>query len=509
MTGPATVLLRGGHVTGTAGATAMLTEGSLVAWVGQDDSAPPAAEVVDLEGAVVAPAFVDAHVHATHTGLALDGLDLTGAMSLPDALDRLSTYARAHAGSVVIGTGWDDTRWPERRPPTSGELDRAAGGRPVYLSRVDVHSAVASSALLSAAPQAAAEIGFGSNGFVALAAHHVIRKAAYDSVDPAMRASAQRSTRRRAVELGIGAFHEMGGPDIAGEADFVSVLRIAGDEPGPDVFGYWGELGAIDRARELGAVGAGGDLFVDGSVGSHTCWLSQPYADADTRGHCWITAAQIGEHVVACARSRMQTGFHAIGDAALHAVLVGFQTATDVVGSYAIGKGRHRIEHAELVDDPASFARHGLIASVQPAFDARWGGAAGMYVDRLGPDRAKRMNPLSGFAAAGVPLVFGSDAPVTPLDPWGTLRAAVRHRTPGFGVTYRQAFEAHTVHGWRAVHVDHAGMLLPGQPASYAVWQATALDADTGLPDLDAPDPVCLRTVIRGETVFAREGALA
>src|SRR3954471_23710250 len=148
MSQPATVLLRGRHIYGPAGnATAMLTDGSLVAWVGADDEAPDADEVVDLDGAVVAPAFVDAHVHATHTGLAIDGLDLTAATSLGDALYRLAAYASTHTGSVVIGTGWDETRWPEQRPPTSTELDRDGAGKRDFLARVDVHPRLAPSAL--------------------------------------------------------------------------------------------------------------------------------------------------------------------------------------------------------------------------------------------------------------------------------------------------------------------------------------------------------------------------
>src|SRR3954466_10563378 len=122
MTEATAVLLRGGHIDSPVdGATAMLTDGSLVAWVGSDDAAPPADLVIDLDGALVTPAFVDAHVHATHTGLALDGLDLSSALSLQDALDRVSAYSGAHAGSVVLGTGWDETRWPEARPPYATE----------------------------------------------------------------------------------------------------------------------------------------------------------------------------------------------------------------------------------------------------------------------------------------------------------------------------------------------------------------------------------------------------
>ena len=96
-----------------------------------------------------------------------------------------------------------------------------------------------------------------------------------------------------------------------------------------------------------------------------------------------------------------------------------------------------RIEHAEMPStaDIAAFAATGTIASVQPLFDDFWGGPDGMYVQRLGADRAAPMNPFAAFAAAGVTLAIGSDAPVTPADPWRALRAAVQHRTPGSGIS--------------------------------------------------------------------------
>ena len=235
MTTPQTVLLRGGRVHGPVdGATALLTDGAHVAWVGNDNAAPTADEVVDLAGALVLPAFVDAHVHVTHTGLALDGLDLAAASSLGDALDRLARHARARPDAVLIGTGWDETRWPERRPPVATELDRAAGERLVYLSRIDGHSAVASSSLLAAAPDAAAAESFGADGLVSLVrAPPRPPRCPTPAVDTAGRTAAQRTTLCRAAELGIGALHEMGGPEIAGEDDFAGLLRLAGRSQGP------------------------------------------------------------------------------------------------------------------------------------------------------------------------------------------------------------------------------------------------------------------------------------
>ena len=499
----------------------MLTDDGVVAWVGSDQAAATmgADVIVELADAWVAPAFVDAHVHATSTGLALTGLDLTDAPSLAVALSRVEQAARRAHGGAVLGTGWDDTCWPERRAPTAAELDRASYGGVVYLARTDVHSAVASSALLAAVPQARDEPGFLPEGLVRQQAHHVVRRAAYAAVSRGQREAAQLAMLDRAASLGIACVHECGGPDIAGEQDFLDLLAL---DHGVQVVGYWGELDGIERARALGAAGAGGDLFADGALGSHTACLSAPYEDADTSGHAYLDSDEVARHVIACTNASLQAGFHAIGDAALTEVVAGYAAAAQVVGTSELRARRHRIEHAEMLGPEltAQLAALGLVASVQPAFDARWGGPTGMYAERLGARRAAPMNPFAALAAAGVALAFGSDAPVTPLDPWGALRAAVHHRTPGSGLSARAAFAAHTRGGWRAAGNDGAGELTPGRPATFAVWEVPGelavqmpdervagwstdpRSAVAGLPDLAGPDPLCRRTVVAGVTVY-------
>ncbi|MGW7284677.1 amidohydrolase [Streptomyces sp. NPDC054847] len=531
-----TVLLRGGEVHSPADpfATAMVVEKGHVAWVGSEGAADAFAsgvdEVVDLEGALVTPAFTDAHVHTTSTGLALTGLDLSGAASLSEALRLVREYSAAHpaAGQVLLGHGWDATRWPEQRPPSRAELDEAAGGRPLYLPRVDVHSAVVTTALLDLVPGVTGLAGFHPDAPLTAAAHHAVRAAAHAAVTPAQRRAAQRAALSRAASLGIGSIHECAGPEISDEADFTSLLALSRSEPGPRVVGYWAEQVADEkdarRIRELGASGAAGDLFVDGSLGSHTACLHAPYADAPaTTGSAHLDAAAVAAHVAACTRAGLQAGFHAIGDAALSAVVDGVRAAADALGLERIRAARHRIEHAEMLtpETIAAFAEFGLTASVQPAFDAAWGGEDGMYAQRLGAERARTLNPYAALLRAGVPLAFGSDSPVTPLDPWGTVRAAAFHRTPEHRISVRAAFTAHTRGGWRAVGQDDAGVLVPGAPADYAVWRTGALivqapddrvarwstdprSGTPGLPDLGpgAELPVCVRTVVGGQTVF-------
>ncbi|WP_062215880.1 amidohydrolase [Streptomyces sp. NBRC 109706] len=533
---PASVLLRRGEIHSPADpfATAMLVTGDRVAWLGSEAAADALAdsadETVDLAGALVTPAFTDAHVHTTATGLALTGLDLGEAPDLDAALAAVAAYAEGRpADEVLLGHGWDAARWPERRPPGRAELDRAAGGRPLYLSRVDAHSALATTALLDLVPGIAGRAGWAEDQPLTGDAHHAVRRAAYGTLGPRQRAEAQRAARNRAAAQGIGALHECAGPEISSEEDLVALLALTDAEPGPRVIGYWAEAVTdpedVRRIRELGALGAAGDLFADGSLGSHTAHLCRPYADAPGTGVAHLTAEEIATHVAVCTEAGLQAGFHAIGDAAVDTVLRGTRAAAERVGPDRVRALRHRVEHAELLTDAliGELVALGMTASVQPAFDATWGGPDGMYAARLGAERAAALNPFAALARAGVPLAFGSDAPVTPLDPWGAVRAAAHHRTPAHRISVRAAFTAHTRGGWRAVGRDDAGVLVPGAPADYAVWHTGELlvqapddrvarwstdprSGTPGLPDLTpgTPLPECQRTVVGGQIVYDR-----
>ncbi|QDY75809.1 amidohydrolase [Streptomyces qinzhouensis] len=531
-----TVLLRGGEVHSPADpfATAMVVERGHIAWVGSEGAADAFTdgvdETVDLDGALVTPAFTDAHVHTTATGLALTGLDLSGAADLGEALALVRKYGADRPGdAVLLGGGWDAARWPGRRPPSRAELDEATGGRPLYLPRVDVHSAVVTTALLDLVPGVTGLAGYHPEAPLTGAAHHAVRAAAHAAVTPAQRTAAQRAALDRAASLGIGTVHECAGPEISDETDFTGLLGLAAEGPGPRVAGYWAEhitdAKGAERIRRLGALGAAGDLFADGSLGSHTACLHTPYADADHTGTPHLDADAVAAHVAACTEAGLQAGFHAIGDAALTAVVAGVRAAAERVGTARIRAARHRVEHAEMLtpEHIAAFAEFGLTASVQPAFDAAWGGDEGMYAERLGAERARTLNPYAALLRAGVPLALGSDSPVTPLDPWGTVRAAAFHRTPEHRISVRAAFTAHTRGGWRAIGRDDAGILVPGAPADYALWRTGELvvqapddrvarwstdprSGTPGLPDLTPGTelPLCLRTVVSGQTIFDR-----
>lgn len=491
-----TVLLRGGriHAPSTPDATALAARDGVITWVGQDAGAPAAEEIVELHGAFVAPAFVDAHVHSTSAGLLRTGVDLTGCGSLAELLERVRD--RTGDGAMIWGHGWDETAWPEGRPPTRAELDEAGGGAAVYLSRIDVHSAVVSTGLVDRRPEARGVDGWSPAGPATRDAHHLLRGTFLESITAEQRRMAQREFLRHAASMGVVAVHECAGPDISGAADLADLLALSG-EPLPEVVGYWGE-----RAATLppGAHGLAGDLFVDGALGSRTAALCSPYTDQPgTAGALYLEPEQIAEHVASCTRDGIQAGFHVIGDAAVASVVDGFALAERIVGTAALRAARHRLEHLEMVTEAqaARLGRWGVVGSVQPQFDAAWGGRSGMYAQRLGSDRGSALNPFAQLAAAGVVLAFGSDCPVTPVDPWATIRAAVHHRTDGFGLTPHEAFAAHTRGGWFAAGTD-GGELVAGAPATFAVWDRDGLETLEPGAEL----PVCLRTVRDGTTIY-------
>ena len=225
---------------------------------------------------------------------------------------------------------------------------------------------------------------------------------------------------------------------------------------------------------------------------------------------------------MACTEAGITAGFHVIGDAAVTTVVDALTRVADTFGVPRLARCGHRLEHLEMVtaEQAGVLGSLGVFASMQPNFDALWGGDDGMYAQRLGPDRVHQLNPLALLASQGVPLAFGSDSPVTGMDPWSTVHAATRHRTPGSAVSARAAFAAATRGAWRAGGVNDGvtGTLVPGAPASYAVWEADEFEVSApadavqrwstdrssrvpALPRLDGRLPRCRQTVHRGVAI--------
>ena len=481
-------------------ARALVIRGSRVVWVGDDlDDAPPHQSRLDLDGCVIGPAFVDAHAHLTMTGLSLGGLDLSEVTSGSELLRAVATYSGQHTGRVIWGHGLDPHRFPDRLPDPD-ELSAAAPGQAVYLSRVDGHAGLIDRTTLAAAPLARAE-GIemderGPTGVIRREANHVVRRWSVGAMSEVELAAARHAATEQAAALGVASVHEMGGPDIMGLSDFDA--WITGRWP-VEVVPYWSSL-EVDVPVERDLRHVGGDLLLDGSLGAHTAALLAPYADAPSvSGHLEYDDETLIRWFREATRAGLQTGVHAVGDAALEQVVrcwraVQAELARDG-DEEAVARGRHRIEHAEvltsaLMDDIAEL---GLLVSVQPGTQYRWGGADGMYAARLGSERARMTNPLRALADRGISMAFGSDALVTRMDPWGIIHAAEHHPEARHGVGRMEAVSMSTLGGRTAARQDrYAGIVRAGMRADLAVFEGDPYAAD------DPRGAVCVLTVVQG-----------
>ena len=397
-------LLRNGriHTGADPDATAMAIADSMISWIGGEHAVGVAGtpdRVIDLHGALVIPGFVDAHVHTTDAGLALIGLDLSRTRSLAECLAAIAASTPHATRTACCGDTAGRRPGGRRigRRPGRRSMRRSAAG-PVYLSRVDVHSALVSSALAALVPEPA-----GAGRLVGLPGRSPNRPTPRceplpgNTSRPATASEAQLAFLRAAAGTG----HRRG----------ARVRRRRRDRAGPTWPRCWR---STDRCRSAATwpprsptrsrpgscwprpartrSAATSPSTAPSGPGPPSCHA--PYQDAPgSRGVRYLTNEQITDHLVACTVAGVQAGFHAIGEDAVSAVGRSLRAAAAGWGSNGtvrLAGCAHRVEHAEMVDDEtiAAFAATGTVASMQPLFDAAWGGPDGLYTRRLGADRA-------------------------------------------------------------------------------------------------------------------------
>lgn len=470
----------------------LVWQGADIVWVGRDPAdAPPAHETITLPGAWVTPGFVDAHVHATATGLALDGVDLAATHSAGDVLDRVRAFASQRHDDPILGSGWQEQDWPIPRPPSAEDIARAAPGRRVVLNRVDGHSCLVDPATLA---QVADENDDGVDrdadhrptGWLRENAAERAHRLLWKQMSGDRLTRARRAAVAHAITLGITSIHEMGHPALSSLED---ALAWARQRWAIDVLVWWADIDpGVARAHGLRP---GGDLFLDGAIGSRTAAVTDGYRDGPSLGGLFHTDAEVAEFFVRCTHEQVGGGVHAIGDVAIEQAISGIEAAAADAGVDAVRACRHRIEHVELPRQGHAqrMAHLGVVASIQPAFDAQWGGPDGMYARRFGRETALGSNPFATLAGAGCSLAFSSDTPVTPMAPWTGVAAATAHRG-GRSLNAAAALAAATTGGRYVAHQDDTGPLRAGYRADLAVWD--------GDPFAAGNDPVCRLIVVRG-----------
>ncbi|RQG98763.1 amidohydrolase [Natrarchaeobius oligotrophus] len=474
-------------------------------------------EVIDCEGRVVLPGFVDAHTHLENLGRHLVHADLSDARSADECLERLSARAAETDDEWIQGFGYDESEWDEDRDYlTRTDLDRVGDERPVVALRVDMHAASLNSVALERfgddLPDG--DVRRGANGeptgVVVEDAAEAVRAGIAPDYDETRTLVA--AALEYAVERGVTGVHDMVRNSVAPRV--YRDLEAADELPIRVRINYWADH--VEAVSEVGlATNAGGDRvrtgaiksYTDGSIGAKTAKLSAPYATADEGDGAfdgeWSPsgAESTGEWVVAPAELEalvdradddgFQVAVHAIGDEAIEAALSALETTADP------GESRHRIEHVELATDDqlARMADAGIVASVQPNFH-RWAADGGLYDRRLGEKRRRRTNRLRRMREAGVPLAFGSDC--MPLGPLFGVHHAVNAPTESQRLEVTEALRAYTRDSaFAGFDERRLGTLEVGKRADLVVLEESPWAAADRIDAIDVS-----MTVVDGTVVF-------
>lgn len=489
----------------------------------------PDTKVVDLGGHFVMPGFNDAHMHLASAGLEKMNVNLVGSKTLDEFRDRLRAKCdSAQPGEWVIGEGWDETLWPVKTVPTRWDLDEVSGQHPVYLERVDGHIGVANTKALQLASVTVASRdpdGGKIDRDEAGTPNGILREKAQELVQSVV-PKPTHEKRRLAIELALKDLASHGitsAQDFSQGEDFEIYEEIENDGKLTARLSEW--LPFDDSLEDLNSKRNSHPLsdnllhtgmlkgFIDGSLGSKTAALLEPYSDDPTNsGLPQYEVTKLNAMTKERVLAGYQVGFHAIGDKGVQMALDAFAEAEKAAKEAKVKAAdggndyRLRIEHAQVATPQQilRFKELKVIASMQPSHlltDMNWAES------RLGPKRAEHSYAWADFLRHGVVLAFGTDYPVEPVSPFRGLYAAVTRMNESGTKTYypaeklniEQAIAAYTTGAAFAEFAEkQKGKLAPGMLADFIV-----LDQDiTAAAPAKLLETKVLRTVVGGKTVY-------
>ncbi len=500
-----------------SGADAVAIRGERIAGIGSAHELAAlrgrATRVIDAGGATVTPGLCDAHIHLLDWARARTELEVSPADSVAAIVAKVVRAASSRPGrDPIVGRGWDANSWSGA--PERASLDAGVADRPVLLYSRDFHNLWVNGAALAAAgigpdtpdPEGGTVVRDAAGQPTGLLREHAMRLVA-GLVAPDERADLERlrDTCRALHAFGVTAVH-----DFEGAAAHRLLRRLAGTEAGVRTLMHLPHA-QLDHAIGLGLASGLGTpwfrigavkLFADGTLGSRTAAMLEPYEGTTGRGEELLSPARLRDEVGRAVTAGWSVAIHAIGDRAVRNALDAFEAVAPKLATLALPP---RIEHAQLVDpaDLPRFARLGVAASMQPTHcvsdiplaERGWGA------------RCDHAYPWQALLSSGATLAFGSDAPVEPPDPSLGLFAAVARRRPGGPpwvpaqrIDLDAALHAYTEGAARISGAwPDLGALTPGAFADLVVWDTDLHAASED--DLARARPVA--TVLAGSVVYA------
>ncbi|WP_170834657.1 amidohydrolase [Natronincola peptidivorans] len=455
----------------------------------------------DLQGKTVVPGFFDSHVHFVQTGLNALAIQLHHCKTIMEVLETIKSAPKAARG-IIRAVGFDESALKEKRYPTMEELDDAVGNRALWICRIDSHASVVNSMAFQQLelPEDTAgivkdEVGR-PTGVLKQEANSLTRGYVLESTTTEERIKAVKAAERIALAKGVTVVNALEGGKLFHDNDAEFLLQHKEELKIEVVLFY--QTTDVKKVLEKGLKRIGGCVILDGSIGSRTAAVSEAYFDdPSTNGVLYFQDEALREFVLEAHRNGLQLTVHALGDRAIQQIIDTYKYCQEV---FPRKDHRHRIEHFELATEEQikEAAAMGLIVSMQPAFECFWGGADGMYRERLGEVRGCKTTPLGLVVKHKGIAVGGSDSDVTAIDPLLGIQGAVTHENEEHRVSPYEALKMFTIHGAYGVfQEDCRGSIKTGKIADFVVLEKNPLTTEAKV----IKDIAVLKTYVAGEEV--------
>jgi len=441
--------------------------------------------LIDAQQGTVLPGFIDSHFHVVQTALNSQCVDLGDARSFKDIGELIYERYKKEPNRPIHAIRMDIHNLKERRFPTRQDLDKICSDTPIWINSSEYQTSVLNTCalLFYKIPFTVQGVLFDDKqmptGVFQRQANAMLRANISNQYSDFYRMDALQNIMPQVAEAGITtACAVEGGPIYCDkDAEFINEI-IKRKSVYLDMELFFQTLD-LDRVESMGLHRVGGCLYVDGTFSARLAAISFEYADAPgEKGGLNFTQDRMNEFVEQCYRRNLQLSLYTIGDRAIDLALRAHERAVTLTGITGL---RHRLEHVELPREEhiRLAADLGVIFSMRPIYELRWGGEGKMYEKRLG-EQYKNSNPFREILDGGVLLCGGTDSDVCKANILSGIHAAVNHPVEQHRVTVPEALRMFTCNGAYAIgKEDEKGYLKEKHLADIVILNGDILKTPT------------------------------